>query len=189
MAPLWERLVTGPLMRRPHMYQTRPSHGCRTRHQQCCSTSILKDNDNTGCTNVENPCKYSARMEDKTTSAVIHCCYLHCFRKSVPNCFQSTSQMSFSLNKHLCLLWVDLELDTAGGHQSVDPGQGIVDGVVALKETCWGCLRSDSCSVCCLVKTNRIFTSPGARGNMEWGWDHNSKPGESLSYWLDALIS
>lgn len=57
---------------------------CRTGLQQCCSTSILKDNDTTGCTNVENPCKHSARMEDKTTSAVIHRCYLHCFRKSWP---------------------------------------------------------------------------------------------------------
>lgn len=114
-------------------------------------TSNLKDNDNTGCTNVEDPCKYSARMGDK--SAVIHCCYLHCFRKSVPNCFLSTSQMSFSLNKHLCLLWVDLELDTAGEHQSVDPGQGIVDGVVALKgnllglSSLWLLLSLLSCKV------------------------------------------
>ena len=53
------------------------------------ATSILKDNDTTGCTNVENPCKYSARMEDKTTSAVSRRCYLHSFMKPWPKSFFS----------------------------------------------------------------------------------------------------
>lgn len=40
--PLWERLVTWPLMNRPNMYQARPNHGYRTRHNNAAQQAFWK---------------------------------------------------------------------------------------------------------------------------------------------------
>lgn len=111
--PLRERLLTWPLMRRPHMYQARPRRCCRARLQRRRSTSVWKDNNATGCTNVENPCKHGARMEVKTTSAVIHHCYCTCivlwnqitFRQFSQNCcliMKMSPRFELSSNPMVC---------------------------------------------------------------------------------------
>lgn len=199
MAPVWGRLVTWPLMRRPHMYQTRPNHGCRTGLQQCCSTSILKDNGTTGCTNVETPCKYSVRMGDKTTSAVIHRCYLQSFMNSWPDS-RLLSELSFNViffNEHLFLFWPwprSCRYASISIYRFV-PRQGVMeDVVVASAESARIVWTLTPVPFIVLWSNVKCFSrSQGGTLNecLSESLDHNSRPRGilSISYISDCSIA
>lgn len=181
VAPLWERLVTWPLMRRPHMYHKRPDQGWSNGPQHRCSASIVKDNDTTGCTNVEKPSKHSARTEDKATSSVSRRCYLHCFTQSRPESLSCQFKTACLFYEHLfCFSFlVDLDVDLRR-HVA---GKGIL---VVSDESA----TIVSGSICNPVKPNGLLE---ARETLTDGlserWDHDSRSGCSYPQVTSQIAS